>query len=283
MKRWTEMRLAVIGGLIIVGLLGVRWVTAVNFLPAAHQTGISVTPTLAAYLPYIAKESGRGSPTVIPTSTPTSSPTSTPTSTATPTLTPTHSPTSTPSSTASPTPTTTPTPDGCPYGPTDLGFGVHLQFEDFNCGGEGAAYHDIDPINLGGQYRPDEGVDLGIAIGAGWGDSYFIGWTENGEWVKYDIVVTQPDHYYFRALVSSVYDTAVFHLELDGIDITGPIAVPDTGGEQNWTLINLIPSGYWLDPDKYTLTLVIGSGGGNYDLLRAYPATPTPISEHSQP
>ena len=35
-----------------------------------------------------------------------------------------------------------------------------VQAEDYDTGGEGVAYHDTDAANLGGAYRPSEGVDL---------------------------------------------------------------------------------------------------------------------------
>ncbi len=272
MKRWTILSLVGMGVVGIFGLLGGKWVTAVGLLPTANQTRLMLTPSVAAFLPYVAKDLADFPLSPTPSQTPTPTSTATPTGTSTPTNTVTS--TNTPTSTS--TPTSTPTPEGCPYSPTELGFGVHIEFENFNCGGEGLAYHDSEPANLGGYYRLDEGVDLGKAISM-WGDSYFVGWTESGEWLKYDLVSTYPNPFYFYAFVSSIVDTASFHLELDGVDITGPITIPNTGNEQDWTFVSLLPAGYFLDAGTYTLTLVIENGGGNYDLLRAYPATPTPI------
>ncbi len=59
-----------------------------------------------------------------------------------------------------------------------------IQFEDFKQGGEGVGYHDNDPQNQGGLYRPNEGVDLDKRGDA---DGYEIGWSGPGEWMKYDL------------------------------------------------------------------------------------------------
>jgi NPCBM/NEW2 domain/DUF5010 C-terminal domain/Protein of unknown function (DUF1565) len=61
-----------------------------------------------------------------------------------------------------------------------------IQFEDFKQGGEGVAYHDNDPQNQGGLYRPNEGVDIDKRGDA---DGYEIGWAGPGEWMKYDLNV----------------------------------------------------------------------------------------------
>jgi hypothetical protein len=57
-----------------------------------------------------------------------------------------------------------------------------FQAEHYDLGGEGAAYHDTEMENLGGAYRPDEGVDLQRAgdVSGGWN----VGWIRLGEWLK---------------------------------------------------------------------------------------------------
>ncbi len=182
--------------------------------------------------------------------------------------TPTATPTAT--NTATPSPTSTPL---CDYGPYNLPH--HLQFENYTCGGEGIAYHDADPSNNGGEYRLDEAVDLAVAISPGWGDSYFVGWTEENEWLKYEVYIDYSETYYFIFFVSSLYDSGRFHLEIDDVDITGTLIVPNTGDEQNWQTI-LTPDGTFLEAGYHTFKLVIESGGGNFDFLRTFPATPTP-------
>ena len=57
-----------------------------------------------------------------------------------------------------------------------------VQAEDFDAGGEGVAYHDTEPANLGGAYRPAEGVDIETAH-----DITDVGWIRSGEWLDYTV------------------------------------------------------------------------------------------------
>ncbi len=58
---------------------------------------------------------------------------------------------------------------------------------DYDAGGEGVAYHDTEPANLGGAYRPAEGVDIETA-----GTSMDVGWVRDGEWLVYTVNATDP-------------------------------------------------------------------------------------------
>jgi len=128
--------------------------------------------------------------TPTPTPTATATPTPTPTTTATPTPTPTATatPTPTPTATATPTPTptatTTATPAQQPFnGPHTPE--VVIQAEDFDSGGQGVAYSDIEPTNIGGAYRPAEGVDIEKV-----GGITNVGWIRAGEYLKYSVDTT---------------------------------------------------------------------------------------------
>ena len=107
-----------------------------------------------------------GSVTVGPVSTPTP----TPTATATPTPTPTATTTATPAQ----------QPFNGPHTPE-----VVIQAEDFDSGGQGVAYSDIEPTNIGGAYRPAEGVDIEKV-----GGITNVGWIRAGEYLKYSVDTT---------------------------------------------------------------------------------------------
>ena len=100
-----------------------------------------------------------------------------------------------------------------------------IQAEAFDFGGEGISYHDADPANRGNAYR-SSGVDVGPTSDAGGGHA--VGWTEPGEWLEYTIEVNNPATYNILTRVANPAPGARFHIELDGIDVTGPLAVPDT-------------------------------------------------------
>jgi hypothetical protein len=154
-----------------------------------------------------------------------------------------------------------------------------LQFENFTCGGEGIAYHDADPTNNGGQYRPDEAVDIRVIISPR--NGHFVGWTETGEWLKYKIWTSVPlvisSQYVY---VSSSTNSGQFHLEIDDVDVTGTINVPNTGGEQNWGSVDKYINTY-LEPGPHTIKLVIENGGGNFDVVHFNSGTLTPTPTYT--
>jgi hypothetical protein len=109
-----------------------------------------------------------------------------------------------------------------------------LQAEDFNNGGEGVAYHDNSPANQGGQYR-SSGVDIAAASDVGGG--YTLGWVGAGEWLNYTVNVGASGTYQLEVRVASAGTGGTFHIEVDGVDKTGPLPVPNTGGWQSWATI----------------------------------------------
>jgi hypothetical protein len=57
------------------------------------------------------------------------------------------------------------------------------------------------------------------------------------EWLKYSVSVAQTGSYTLEARVASVGAGGIFHVEVDGVDTTGPLNVPSTGGWQIWQTI----------------------------------------------
>jgi glucose/arabinose dehydrogenase/PKD repeat protein len=112
-----------------------------------------------------------------------------------------------------------------------------IQAENFDDGGEGIAYHDTTPVNSGGQYRTDAGVDVESAADTGGGHN--LGWMFAGEWLKYSVTVAAAGAYDIEARVASAAAGGTFHIEVDGIDKTGPITVPSTGAWQSWTTLRI--------------------------------------------
>lgn len=131
------------------------------------------------------------------------------------------------------TPTSTPVPGGqTPYGGTARAIPGTIQVEDFDNGGEGVAYHDTDAANSGGQYRTT-GVDIEAATDTGGG--YNVGWLRASEWLEYTVNVQTAGSYTLVARAASGASTGSFRVEFGGVDKTGTIAVPKTGGWQSWS------------------------------------------------
>ena len=127
---------------------------------------------------------------------------------------------------------------------TPFAAGSRIQVEDFDNGGEGVAFHDTTSANLGGKYRT-AGVDID-ANGDGSG-GYHVGYAVAGEWLEYTMNVMTAGTYTFSARVASPRDGARFHVEIEGRDVTGPLAVPNSGAWQTYRTLTksgvALPSG----------------------------------------
>lgn len=106
-----------------------------------------------------------------------------------------------------------------------------IEAENYDLGGEGLAYHDVDAENSGNIYRTD-GVDIDQTT-----DGYALGWTEVGEWTEYTVKVEQAGTYDWTMPVASGIDGSAVRLYLDSVDISGAIAVPNTGDWNTYTTV----------------------------------------------
>jgi hypothetical protein len=123
-----------------------------------------------------------------------------------------------------------------PFTGTPLPLPGTLQAEDFDNGGSGIAYFDTTSTNDGGKYRTTTGVDIESTTDTGGG--YDIGWTAPGEWINYTVSVATAGTYTIQARVASSGAGGTFHIEVNGVDKTGPISIPNTGGWQTWTTVS---------------------------------------------
>jgi fibronectin type 3 domain-containing protein len=124
-----------------------------------------------------------------------------------------------------------------PYGGTPWAIPGTVQFENYDTGGEGVAYHDADVANQGGQYRTTEGVDVETCSDTGGG--YDVGWTNAGEWMKYTVNVASAGTYTvtFRVADGTTANGS-FHLQnASGTNLTGVVTVTPTGGWQTWATV----------------------------------------------
>lgn len=135
-----------------------------------------------------------------------------------------------------------------------------IEAEDFDIGCPGDAYYDRDDINEGGQYRLNQGVDIEkCAVGG-----YNAGWTHAGEWMAYTVTLSQSASYKIAFYVASAYDSGKLHLECDGVDKTGIISIPNTGGFQNWEVVEKTVN---LDAGQHVLKLVVDGDYFNVDKM----------------
>jgi hypothetical protein len=111
-----------------------------------------------------------------------------------------------------------------------------IQAEDFDAGGQGVAFHDTDAANQGrSPHRKDTGVDVQDAAAAK--GARFVGFFRTGEWLEYTVTITKAGKYDIGARVASLRAGGQFHLEIDGVDKTGRLTAPATGGWEKWTTV----------------------------------------------
>jgi probable HAF family extracellular repeat protein len=178
-----------------------------------------------------------------------------------------------------------PMTNSTPFTGTPVALPGTFQAEDFDEGGPEVAYHDTTAENSGGMYR-QTGVDIEPTADGGGG--YNIGWMSAGEWLNYTVSLAATGTYTVQVRVASPAAGGTFHLESNGIDITGPLSVPDTGSWKTWTTItrtNIV-----LAAGVQTLRLVMDTEGatgavGNFNWVRVIaaatgstPFTGTPIA-----
>jgi predicted amidohydrolase len=158
-----------------------------------------------------------------------------------------------------------------PFGGMPLSLPGRIEVENFDNGGTGVAYADNSAGNSGGWYRQ---TDVDIEATADTGGGYDVGWMGAGEWLKYTVTVATAGTYTVRARVAVPGGGGTFHIESNGVDRTGPITIPNTGGWQTWVTISATAN---LPAGQQVLRLVLdanGSGGlfGNMNWLEVAPA-----------
>ncbi|MEO0512618.1 MAG: family 16 glycosylhydrolase [Planctomycetota bacterium] len=110
-----------------------------------------------------------------------------------------------------------------------------IEAENFDVGYNGQAYFDTSPGNDGNaDYRPDTDVDIEVSSDGG----FNIGFIEDNEFLEYAVTINEPGTYRVDASVASQNSAGTFRLEFDGVDKTGPVATPVTGGWQTFKTVS---------------------------------------------
>jgi hypothetical protein len=151
-----------------------------------------------------------------------------------------------------------------PFGGTPAALPGTFQAENFDNGGQNIAWFDTTVGNAYGAYRSTD-VDIEPTTDGG---GYNVAKTKAGEWLEYTVNVTASGTYAFQARVANVGTGATFRVYVDGTDVTGPIAVPDTGGWQTWMTLTGPRVALSAGPRVvriYLATISSGGGVGNFN------------------
>ncbi|QDU89216.1 Beta-L-arabinobiosidase precursor [Pirellulimonas nuda] len=152
--------------------------------------------------------------------------------------------------------------------PLAIADGAIIQFENYDVGGEGKAYHDSDTISQGNHSRGG-GVDGGPAEGA---SGERIGWTVDGEWLEYTVDPVAGTYYASIRYASGAATVGDVRLLIgdgpDGENFTelGTFDLQNTGGWTDWDFVTLpgvtLPAGEGL-----VLRAEIIGGGFDLDFI----------------
>ncbi|MGH9942885.1 MAG: carbohydrate-binding protein, partial [Pyrinomonadaceae bacterium] len=99
--------------------------------------------------------------------------------------------------------------------------------------------------------------------------------TAGGQWMNYTVNIAATGSYTFAARVASPHSGNTFHVEVDGVDRTGPIYIPNTGSGDAYQSATV--EDIWLDAGRHVVRIVIdgaGQGKGNFDYFTLNPYTP---------
>ncbi|GBL04769.1 polysaccharide lyase family 7 protein [Glaciecola sp. KUL10] len=130
---------------------------------------------------------------------------------------------------------------------------AQIQAEDY------VSYFDTSSGNAGRAYRSDD-VDLQNTGDVGGG--YNVGWTANGEWLEYDIYVSESGMYSADVrLASSRNDAGNLEILVNGISKAN-VDATNTGNWQSWETSNVDLG--TLSSGNHTLRLKIN--GGNFNI-----------------
>jgi hypothetical protein len=169
--------------------------------------------------------------------------------------------------------------EDAPYYGTPLIASFPIQAEDFNQGGNNVGYFTSSTSNGPGRDRPNE--DIGIESTNDTGGGYDVTSTLTGEWLDYTINLTATGSYNMLFRVASNQTTGgTFHANIDGQNVTGAIAVPNTGGTQKWQTITL--NNLNLTAGQHVLRMMmdsVGSGGyvGNFNWFELIGTATNPV------
>jgi len=125
-----------------------------------------------------------------------------------------------------------------PYGGTVAAIPGTIELENYDAGGNGFAYFDKDEgSETGVSYRTDEDVDIEVCTDVGGG--YNVGWAKTGEWLEYTVNVATAGTYALDIRVACNGDDRSIALDIDSKPIAANIAIPNTGGWQEWQTVTL--------------------------------------------
>jgi hypothetical protein len=153
-----------------------------------------------------------------------------------------------------------------------------IEAEDFDFGTEGLTYEVAKPdgspmspaLTARGRYR-DALLDVEPTFD---GRGFYLGHARPGSWAEYSVSVSKDDTYRIEVRTASVGCGGAFHVEVDGVDRTGPLGIPNTDNpDARWATV--AKDGVRLTRGPHRMRLVMdahdGRGDASFESIRVLP------------
>jgi hypothetical protein len=145
-----------------------------------------------------------------------------------------------------------------------------IEAEDYIDGGEGIGYSDTTVDNTLSTGDDTDGVDVGMN-----NDITFVGDTQNGEWLKYNVNVLQGGIYNFEFMYTTVATDAMISVEMDDVPLFENHSLPQTANETDFQ--KSTKGRVALSQGLHTLKVNIQSGGFSLDKINVVLIPPPPV------
>lgn len=168
-------------------------------------------------------------------------------------------------------------PSQKPYNGTPWSIPGLIEAEYYDQGGDGVAYSDTTNGNAGGYLRSDN-VDIWVSTDTGGG--YMVGTTTAGEWLEYTVNVATSGAYTINLRAATAETSKQVRILMDGVDVTGTVTVPNTGGWQAWRTVSKTVN---LSAGQRVMRLQVDNGSVNINSIEilAGNVTPSPDTVHN--
>lgn len=161
-----------------------------------------------------------------------------------------------------------------PKPPRDLRIGPDgfvIEAEDYD------RYRDTTRGNQGNASCSSTDVDAEATSDSA-GGRCNVGWTAAGEWLEYDFELPKAEEYALTARVASLARANFLHVEIDGVNVSGPIEGPGAGWQ---AFRDAEVPGVLLAAGPHVMRVVFETGNVNLNYLSFGPAPATPSCEMS--
>ena len=130
--------------------------------------------------------------------------------------------------------TTPPTP----YGDAAAKIPGKIEAENYDVGKPNRAYYDKDGDNQGGAYR-EESVDIVQLDSTDKSKGYAVGYTGEGEWLRYTVNVAETGTYEVKVNMATPSENAGVKLYIDGKAVADDV-IAKQNGENDWSTYSTV-------------------------------------------